>query len=124
MLITVIIILILIGITGLAYGFHEALDSRIEELPLAIQKSKYWNPVLSAPRKWRNGKQEDGEAFLGSSTLLVSFVEGGKLLAELLISLPLVGLAIALEAWWVYIACRVLFTFCFYVIYPYKRKKS
>lgn len=37
---------------------------------------KWWNPEISWKNKWKNGDPSQGEAFLGSSTVFVSFCDG------------------------------------------------
>lgn len=41
----------------------------------------YWVREVSAYRKWKNGDREQGERFLGSSTILVAFTDGWHLMA-------------------------------------------
>lgn len=59
-------------------------DSRFNE--------NFWNPELSHKRKWKNGRKEDGEAFLFSSTLLVFLTDAWHLFQN--IQWTLVALAI------------------------------
>lgn len=38
--------------------------------------SKFWNPDLSWQNKWKNDDPAQGEKFLGSSTIFVTFTDG------------------------------------------------
>jgi hypothetical protein len=53
---------------AIAHHFNESVFKNMDE--------NFWNPVKSGGNKWKNGDRSQGEKFLFSSTILVTFTEG------------------------------------------------
>ena len=72
------------GISGASWGLHEATAYHWSAFQKRFPKANpnYWNPDISWKNKWKNGDVEQGEAFMGSSTVFVSFTDAKHMLAS------------------------------------------
>lgn len=68
-------------IAGFAEGNREILrhDYAAFERVWPGANDNFWNPALSWRNKWKNGDPAQGEAFLGSTSILIPFTDGTHL---------------------------------------------
>lgn len=57
----------------LQFHFYESIFSK-------FKNKQFWNPILSANNKYKNGNKLDGEAFWGSTHLFVFVTDGYHLI--------------------------------------------
>ena len=74
--------------------------------------------LTTAGRKWKNGRPDDGEAFLFSSTLFVAFTDAWHLAKELMLLALSLAFALDLESPFVgFLFARSIIGLSFYVFY-------
>ncbi len=72
----VIIGVISIALSAIGKAVCDSISHHFYESIFKDMDENFWNPVKSGNNKWRNGDRSQGEKFLFSSTLFVSFTEG------------------------------------------------
>ena len=77
---------ILIILSGILNAMHDALYH--EKI---LDFSDYWNPYKSWTRKYKNRDKEQGEAFIGSTTVFVMFTDGIHLIKFFMYSFLIIG---------------------------------
>lgn len=73
---------LLTGISGAAWGTHEAISHHWHAFERATGANPdYWNPAVSWRNKYRNGNPEEGPAFPGATNVFVVFTDAKHMLA-------------------------------------------
>lgn len=95
--------------------------------------SSWWNPSESWKNKWKNGDPNQGEKFLGSSTIFVSFTDGWHLFQHFFLFFMFLSFIlyscsfpIITWTWWMisdFILIYAYFTILFQIIYWSLNKK-
>lgn len=72
-----VLVSLLITISAIAKSLMDTVSFHypISIFPKLTKSESYFNPIFSWSRKWKNGDPKQGEAFLGSSTIFVSFTD-------------------------------------------------
>ena len=96
--------ILLLMFAGICNSIMDALKTRFNKSIFQGKKPATWiDPAISWPNKWKNGHRDEGERFLGSSTVFV-FVTDLWHLAKMLMLLSIM-LAVVLYdpiiVWWI-----------------------
>ena len=68
-------------VSGASWGVHETVTSHPQYIPAGWNK-QFWDNRISWKNKYKNGDPEQGEAFFGSTTFLVSATDARHLFAS------------------------------------------
>lgn len=71
------VVVTLLIISGIAKACMDVVSFKYSTsiFPKLTKAESYYNPVFSWARKWKNLDPKQGEVFLGSSTIFVSFTD-------------------------------------------------
>lgn len=112
------LVILLIALAGVSNSFMDTLQFHYGNSIFADENQytqEFWNPDVSWKNKWKNGNREQGEKFLGSSTLFV-FTTDAWHLAQFFM-LKFFFLAVLFfrkpEKWWEYIILFFIFQIAF-----------
>ena len=100
----------LIAVAGVADGVNQAInhDYAAFQRTFPDANDDFWNPAVSWKNKYKNHDSRQGEAFIGSTTLLVSFTDGNHLTRMINHTCLIGGIAIRpwgqKEKWYWYVA--------------------
>ncbi|NQY42380.1 MAG: hypothetical protein HRT87_03420 [Legionellales bacterium] len=123
-------IIILIIIAGIANAFMDTIAFKNGG---RLPKNKWWSMKDSWKNKWKNGDPEQGEAFLGSSTVFVFVTDAWHFFQSIMISCFCVSIAIAsytnyldhiMVSITMFVACKVFFSAAFEVSWRILNKKK
>ena len=76
MIIITLIAALSVIIAAISKAVRDSLSHHFERSVFNKLNPYFWDPVLSGANKWKDGKEENGEKFFLSSTLLVGVTEG------------------------------------------------
>jgi len=77
----IVVVCILLFISAVAKAIMDKLSFHYSSsvFPKLTKAENFWNPQFSWRNKYKNGDSKQGEKFLGSSTIFVSFTDGWHL---------------------------------------------
>lgn len=71
-----IVVYSLAALSGVFDGMNQALQFRYKQVDAKLNlNDQWWNPKFSWQNKWKNGDRNQGEAFLGSSSVFVGVTD-------------------------------------------------
>jgi len=96
-----VIIVILVLMAATCNAVMDVLQFRYSRSLFAREcfSQSFWNPDLSWRNKWKNGNHEEGERFLGSSTVFVLFTDAWHLFQFLMFSCFELIIVLLYHAW-------------------------